>query len=347
MSEGAQGKFVVTAHRPSQSPSYEATQTRMEHYSLSEVARLAGISQRRLRYWDRIGLIPSSGVSARKRLYSFRDLVAIRAVKKLLDEGISLQRIRNDLQTVRHQFPHLSTSLACLRMYSEHMRLLIREGSSVFDASTGQRLLNLVPSDHGEENLASVALLHPQGPQKDFLPEDEQKTAFEWFQLACFYEQKWNGEDPHDQAFIDACHAYDRALDLDPEFAAAYTNLGALLAAIGDLEGARDHFDHALRCDAEQTEAQANLAALALHSGDFETAIAGYRQVLRDVPDDFEAHYGLARAFLASGAKNKALVHLERFCRGVAGIMKEGGNFSLVKRYEYANQMLGRLRGEL
>ena len=62
------------------------------------VCRLVGISYRQLDYWARTGLVtpsvrPADG-SGSQRLYSFEDLVELRIIKRLLDAGISLQRIR-------------------------------------------------------------------------------------------------------------------------------------------------------------------------------------------------------------------------------------------------------------
>ncbi|MCW5253738.1 MULTISPECIES: MerR family transcriptional regulator [unclassified Streptomyces] len=63
----------------------------------------AGITYRQLDYWARTGLVepsvrPAHG-SGTQRLYSFRDVVVLKIVKRFLDTGVSLQNIRT---TVRH-----------------------------------------------------------------------------------------------------------------------------------------------------------------------------------------------------------------------------------------------------
>ena len=67
-------------------------------YRVPDVCKLVGISYRQLDYWARTGLVTPSireaGGSGTQRLYSFRDLVALRVVKSLLDGGMSLQRVR-------------------------------------------------------------------------------------------------------------------------------------------------------------------------------------------------------------------------------------------------------------
>ncbi|MFK0120686.1 MerR family transcriptional regulator [Streptomyces sp. NPDC090994] len=65
----------------------------------------AGITYRQLDYWARTGLVepsvrPAHG-SGTQRLYSFRDVVVLKIVKRFLDTGVSLQNIRTTVQHLR------------------------------------------------------------------------------------------------------------------------------------------------------------------------------------------------------------------------------------------------------
>ncbi|HXF37862.1 MAG TPA: MerR family transcriptional regulator [Actinomycetota bacterium] len=71
----------------------------MEGFTAHQACKFTGCTPRQLRYWDQIGLVRPSvqGTGGRPgvpRLYSFRDLVALRVVRSLLDGGMSLQRVR-------------------------------------------------------------------------------------------------------------------------------------------------------------------------------------------------------------------------------------------------------------
>ena len=70
----------------------------MDGWTAPQAARLTGLGYARLDNWDRSGFLSPSLVTARgkghTRRYSFRDLVALRVVKSLLDGGMSLQRVR-------------------------------------------------------------------------------------------------------------------------------------------------------------------------------------------------------------------------------------------------------------
>jgi DNA-binding transcriptional MerR regulator len=71
----------------------------MEGFTAHQACKFTGCTPRQLRYWDKIGLVEPSvqGTGGRPgvpRLYSFRDLIALRVVRSLLDSGMSLQRVR-------------------------------------------------------------------------------------------------------------------------------------------------------------------------------------------------------------------------------------------------------------
>jgi DNA-binding transcriptional MerR regulator len=71
----------------------------MEGFTAHQACKFTGCTPRQLRYWDEIGLVHPSvqqtgGRPGVPRMYSFRDLVALRVVRSLLDGGMSLQRVR-------------------------------------------------------------------------------------------------------------------------------------------------------------------------------------------------------------------------------------------------------------
>ncbi len=70
-----------------------------EGFTAQQASRLTNCTQHQLRYWDNVGLVQPSvqGTGGRpgvRRMYSFRDLVALRVVRALLDNGMSVQRVR-------------------------------------------------------------------------------------------------------------------------------------------------------------------------------------------------------------------------------------------------------------
>jgi DNA-binding transcriptional MerR regulator len=68
---------------------------------------LVGITYRQLDYWARTGLLRPSlqeaNGSGSQRLYSFVDIVQLKVVKRLLDAGMSLKKIRFAVDILREQ----------------------------------------------------------------------------------------------------------------------------------------------------------------------------------------------------------------------------------------------------
>lgn len=100
----------------------------MEGFGVLQACRLTGTTTHQLRYWDQIGLVKPSiqqtgGRPGVRRMYSFRDLVALRVVKALLGGGMSLQRVRRAYKYLRDK-AGLEEHLAEVK--------LITDGQSIF-----------------------------------------------------------------------------------------------------------------------------------------------------------------------------------------------------------------------
>ena len=74
-------------------------------YRGTSAATAAGLSYRQLDYWDRTDLVQPSvrtaSGSGTQRLYSFRDILVLKLVKRFLDAGVSLQQIRIAIAELR------------------------------------------------------------------------------------------------------------------------------------------------------------------------------------------------------------------------------------------------------
>jgi DNA-binding transcriptional MerR regulator len=100
----------------------------MEGFTAMQACRFTGCTGNQLRYWDKIGLVKpgvqsTGGRPGVRRLYSFRDLIALRVVKSLLDGGMSLQRVRRAYTYLRDN-AGLDDHLSSVR--------LVTDGSSIF-----------------------------------------------------------------------------------------------------------------------------------------------------------------------------------------------------------------------
>jgi DNA-binding transcriptional MerR regulator len=107
----------------------------------------AGITYRQLDYWARTGLVepsvrPASG-SGSQRLYGFRDILALKIVKRLLDTGISLQQIRTAVGYLRE---HGASDLAQVTLMSD--------GVSVYACTSPDEVVDLLQGGQGVFGIA-------------------------------------------------------------------------------------------------------------------------------------------------------------------------------------------------
>jgi len=97
-------------------------------FTAQQACKLTGCTHHQLRYWDRVALVRptiqnTGGRPGIRRLYSFRDLVALRVVKSLLDNGMSLQRVRRAWDYLRRNGA-MDDHLANVK--------LVTDGSTIF-----------------------------------------------------------------------------------------------------------------------------------------------------------------------------------------------------------------------
>jgi len=107
----------------------------------------AGITYRQLDYWARTALVEPSVRAAHgsgsQRLYSFRDILVLKVVKRLLDTGISLQQIRAAVQHLRDRG---SEDLAQVTLMSD--------GVSVYECTSADEVVDLLQGGQGVFGIA-------------------------------------------------------------------------------------------------------------------------------------------------------------------------------------------------
>ena len=107
----------------------------------------AGITYRQLDYWARTGLVEpgirSAHGSGSQRLYSFRDILVLKVVKRLLDTGVSLQNIRT---AVAHLRGRGVDDLAQITLMSD--------GASVYECTSADEVVDLVQGGQGVFGIA-------------------------------------------------------------------------------------------------------------------------------------------------------------------------------------------------
>ncbi len=110
-----------------------------ELYRSREVSQILGISCRQLRYWAQTDLVqPSLRSPGGHHRYTFRDLIALKTAKRLIDAGVSVQRLRKSIRALRRILPTVKRPLAELVLVATGDIVLVVHEGSTFEAATGQ-----------------------------------------------------------------------------------------------------------------------------------------------------------------------------------------------------------------
>jgi DNA-binding transcriptional MerR regulator len=107
----------------------------------------AGVTYRQLDYWARTGLVEPSvrGAtgSGTHRLYSFRDVLLLKIIKRLLEAGVSLQQIRTAIVHLRERGTEDLTGVT-----------LMSDGASVYECRSADEVIDLLQGGQGVFGIA-------------------------------------------------------------------------------------------------------------------------------------------------------------------------------------------------
>lgn len=150
----------------------DETANMQQGYSSMSAVKIAGITYRQLDTWARSDLVrPSlataSGSGSRRR-YSYGDLVRLRAIKRLLDAGLKLAKIRVVIQKLSSEF---SADLTASNLVIDGTNpVLITNSDELFDVlSNGQSVLNVLPMAPVQHEVdAAIAELFPPDDGEPF-----------------------------------------------------------------------------------------------------------------------------------------------------------------------------------
>lgn len=121
--------------------------THEDAYSGPKAAKLAGISYRCVDTWARKGLIKPSlrdaDGSGRYRVYSLRDVLALRVAKRLRQQGVSLKTIAAAARALRRGTRLNDQPLADFTFFAERRRVYVitDDDSRAIDVSHGGQLV--------------------------------------------------------------------------------------------------------------------------------------------------------------------------------------------------------------
>lgn len=266
-------------------------------YTQSEVSRLLGLSNGKLRSLDRAGIASPTGRRNGRRAYTFSDLIALRAARDLLGNHIRIRDVSRAIRRIRETLPKVTRPLSELRIVSDGRQVVVRTEKGPFEPLTGQRVLDFEVQKLHED---VVRLLRPTAGR------DRARIAYELYLEASQLDEELETMDEAEQL-------YRRALKYDPWLAIVYTNLGNIRFRRGDETQAEQLYRSALDIEKSQPEAQYNLGYMMMHRGQSDEAVAFFRGAIESDPRFADAYFNLAMALEQASKRDQACVAWQRY----------------------------------
>ncbi len=262
----------------------------MTSYSRQDVLRILQISSRQLQGWERAGIIPH------RQAYTFQDLGQLRTLRALREDDVSASLIRHSILAMKAvagmEYPLLE---ACL--VRNGARIAFRHHGAIVDPIRRQLLFDF---EHGDRLSAASEVSPLSRPSAALRVQDR-------FLAAVQAEEA--GEKQR------AIHLYEEILSIDPNYAAAYINLGTMFFHQRHFARAEEFYRRATEADPGYVLAFFDLGNVLDELERLDESIAAYHHAVALAPRYADAHYNLALAYERKGQPRAALRHWQVYAR--------------------------------
>lgn len=268
-------------------------------YSRERVLRLAGVSERQLRAWER------SGLFATRRQYTLTDLKSLQTLAKFRRAGLGPKRIRAVFAAVRKKLAGISDPLTELTVALDHGRIHVLVEGQRMEPVSGQLLLNF-----DRQEISRLLAFPVEKPAEQEVRRQKQRVeeAGRWFQRGLELEQSGT-------EVAQAIEAYEKALELDPGCVGAWVNLGTIFYHAQQWKRAEKYYKRAIELQPNYALGHFNLANLYDERGDYPNAFLHYLSALRADPNYADAHYNLALLCQRTGQLLRAVRHWRTYLK--------------------------------
>jgi tetratricopeptide (TPR) repeat protein len=285
----------------------------MQTFSVRDVERVLRLSPSTIRGLVKVGFVKPARGPRREYLFSFQDLIVLRAARALIDAKVSRRRISRSLEDLRKHLPE-TMPLSGLSISAVGDRVVVRDGQSQFQVDDGQYLLGF---DVSVEN----GMLRVVERKEEFAPaplparrgggdlEIEPTDGEGWFERALALEES---------DVRGAQAAYEKAVAADPENVSAWINWGRLLHEQGKTREAERIYRQAEQHCGPDPLLLFNLGVLLEDLGRTNAAVESYQAAIGEDPTFADCHFNLARLYETLGKPQHAIRHLGQYRRLMA-----------------------------
>lgn len=298
----------------------KADEPREAQFTRGQLRRMLGISERQLSAWERQGWVearaplPSGSLhDARKPeksrgrspsdvpLYTFSDIVTLKTLIRLRQNGVSASRLRLVQVALRDRLAKAGAAgpWSELQIHNQGKHISVYFQGTRMEPLTGQLLLDYSPPEREGTQRNKIRPIERPHAHRSASEADRQARANRLFMAGLRYE-----ENP--ATLAKAIRAYQRATEVNPRAIGAFINLGTIYYHQGSLNEAEDCYRAALAINPHYALVHFNLGNLHEEKGEWEKARQRYEEAIRLDPDYADPLYNLALVYERLGQHGKA-----------------------------------------
>ncbi len=268
-----------------------------EVWRREDVRRIADITERQLRSWEKQGLVESH------EQFGFSDLLALKTLKTLREQRISPKQIQRAITSLKSGLDGVEHPLAQLRITVEGRKITVRVAGSMMEPISGQLLLDFDAAKQIEKLKAFPVpmVAEAESNAKERLAED-------WFQRGLALEETGAQVE-------EAEAAYRKAIEANPNASGALVNLGTIAFRMRRMNEAAQYYTRATLADPQYPLAHFNLANLYDEQGNFELARKHYLEAIRLSPRYADAFFNLALLCERNGEVLQAIGYWQTYLK--------------------------------
>jgi tetratricopeptide (TPR) repeat protein len=262
-----------------------------------------------IRRWERLGLIRPVRKVYRLPYFDYSEAAGVRRLSELLTAGIPLAQLESSLMKLRTMLPALDRPLAHLNLLAQDSRLLVRDAHGLVEPASGQRCFDFVPpAPPGEEAANSPGVISAHAPNGNGeLPVSPRLpwSADQWFEEGCRLL------DEHETAA--AIEAFRSALMRRAGSPEISFHLAEALYRAGNADGALERYYVAVEADHDYLEAWTQIGSIHAAKGELQSALEAFSIALTVHADYPDAHWHVADVLVQLGRPDEAAAHWRKY----------------------------------
>jgi DNA-binding transcriptional MerR regulator len=266
-------------------------------YRREDVLRIADVTERQLRSWEKQGLVEP------QENFCFSDLLALKTLKKLRELHITPKQIQRAITSLKSRLEDIDSPLAQLRITADGRKITVHVAGNMMEPISGQLLLDF-DSKEIEKLRAFPVRTAPPGAESDA----KERLAEHWFQRGLALEETG-------APIEEAVAAYRKAVESNPHASGALVNLGTIAFRMRRMKEAADYYARAAVADPQYPLAHFNLGNLNDEQGNFEVARRHYLEAIRLSPRYADAYFNLALLCERNSEVLQAIGHWQTYLK--------------------------------